>query len=304
MKNITTIIPSIRGGDPLIRSINSVLNQTILPKKVIVVISDINDVKRENIVKHFNEYTNIKFISSINKISAPKARNIGFDNSDSDLVHFLDDDDYLSDSFYADTLNNWSSDEIIGISHSVQWISDKDNTKNYSIRKFNSISQRDLIKENYVGITSSVVLRSSIFRKVGGFSIDMKARQDYDLWLKMARYGIFKTLKKINVFWTHHIDNYSISNSNKIDKHIEAIGKLRKKKKELLTNYNDLFLKLSSESNHYLYLARRTKRINIFYFLKYAFLSFICMPNIKIFVEIIPYFISRKIRMILYKYLP
>src|SRR5690606_25836171 len=86
---------------------------------------------------------------------------------------------------------------------------------------------RDLLVDNFVGMTSGVAMSSVAFWKAGGFDPDQPARQDYDLWLRIApmgrvvadgEYGLRYRLADGNA------DNVSRGN---IQKHVNAIQRLK-----------------------------------------------------------------------------
>jgi len=301
VKTISTIIPSIRGGKSLIRSIDSALNQIIQTEKVIVVLSGVKNSNHLTLLDRYKDNNKIDFIFFDEKISATNARNIGFSKTNSDLVHFLDDDDYILKDFYKDTLDLWSSEKIVGVSHSVKWISENNLVNTFSTRSKKNITKLDLLKDNYVGVTSSVVLLSDIFSKVGGFTDEMPARQDYDLWIKMSQYGIFKTTPTPNLCWTHHLDQESVSNTRNLDNHLNAIKMIVKRKSNISKVYKKRYIKNISNSNHYLYLARRAKNINYFLFLKFITMSFFNYPNLKALSELLPNWIFFKLRLLKHK---
>ena len=63
------------------------------------------------------------------------------------------------------------------------------------------ITESQLMIENYAGVTSSVVMRSNVFERTQGFNSDMPARQDYLMWLKIAKYGPLVATPKIGLDW-------------------------------------------------------------------------------------------------------
>src|SRR5690606_13381316 len=42
-------------------------------------------------------------------------------------------------------------------------------------------------KKNHIGVTSSVAVRREVYWQVDGFDEKMPARQDYDLWIRLAK---------------------------------------------------------------------------------------------------------------------
>ncbi len=86
--NLTVVIPTANREDLLKRSLDSILNQSLLPERIIVVDNGIDrclkDEKTPDIVE---------IIRTTPNIGASKARNLGLENVKTDFVAFLDDDD-------------------------------------------------------------------------------------------------------------------------------------------------------------------------------------------------------------------
>ena len=76
---------------------------------------------------------------------------------------------------------------------------------------------------------------------------------------------------------------------------------IRITKMNISNDYNSFFLRMASESNHFLYLARRGKNNSLLKFLIYALKSFFYMPNMKVVIELFPNIILSKIRYLNYK---
>lgn len=95
MINISVVIPCFNSQDSIVKCIESVLKQTLLPSEIICVDDGSNDdtVKIISEIKEKNsDILYIKIILQPN--SGPSvARNVGVENSMSDYIAFLDSDD-------------------------------------------------------------------------------------------------------------------------------------------------------------------------------------------------------------------
>ena len=282
--NISVVIPSTRAGESFDRCLKSALNQTYQIDKIYVVFNG-------PIVENFSsDYViNIKIIDPRIEIicrsdvtTAPVARNIGLSYVDTELVHFLDDDDFIEVDFYENTISSFAKySDVVGVSSSSKILSDDTGKiigSSYRVKR--NVTFNDLMIENYLGVTSGTVLQTKFVQKVNGFDESMPARQDYLLWLRLSKLGDFRALKNTSLIWTDHTKFKSISNNGDLDRHKKAIIHMRSIKKELDGSYGLRLLKI--ESNHQKYLAKICKKNGNICFIWRGLMSFSLWPNISV----------------------
>lgn len=99
MKELTVIVPIYNVEKYLARCINSIVNQTYKPKKIILV-DDGSPDKSGAVADEFAaKYENITVIHKPNG-GLSSARNAGLEIIDTEFVTFVDSDDYLSHDMY------------------------------------------------------------------------------------------------------------------------------------------------------------------------------------------------------------
>ena len=105
MPKISIIIPIYNAENYLKRCLNSVINQTLKDIEIIC----INDCSKDNsleILKKYSKKDNrIKIINLKENKGESKARNIGLDNTNSEYIAFLDNDDEIDLDFYEKLYN-------------------------------------------------------------------------------------------------------------------------------------------------------------------------------------------------------
>ena len=294
---IDTVIPFSGRTNFLKRTLNSLNNQTYFPTKIVVVLDGVEKPKI-----NFKSYINIKslttFVKNNGSLGSNYARNYGAKFCNSNFIHFLDDDDSISKNFYSTFLNyikTHNNNNYIGFYYNASVVSsDNLNKEMFLVNKKSNVSLIELFVENFIGTTSSVILRRNIFEKVNGFDELFFARQDYSLWLKMSVYGHFRKIDSGKLIYTLHSGNSnSISNSN-FKNHESAIillSNLRSKiSKEKKISYNINISKI----NDYSYLLKRSVGLKnkMYYFLKIFSLN----PFTKKLILIIPHYILNKFR--------
>jgi glycosyltransferase involved in cell wall biosynthesis len=300
-KDVSVVIPTVRGGDDLSRALNSVIPQNV--HKIIVVFngSNANEMHYSFVSKNkFTTQTNIKFLILPEISSAPLARNFGMNEVTSTLVHFLDDDDWVEPNFY-DQLTKLFTINCIGVVSSVIVHDDIDLTvKDKSIKSLSVIKRNLLICDNKVGVTSGVILKSNYFRLVGGFDDKMPARQDYLLWIALSEYGDFIATKDCLLHWVDHSSTLSISNSDGISKHIVAIDLLSEVLDSIIANESKSILKImrKSKAARFKYLCRISlKQGNLNLAILYLVKSLLMFPTL----SVISLFLPKKIKLLMRK---
>ena len=180
--NISVIIPTYNRYEFLKRALQSVLNQTYLPKEVIVVDDGSND-KTQDIQNYF---PSIKYIYQDNS-GVSSARNLGITNASHEWLTFLDsDDEWHSEKLKEQVAFHKKNSDVLMSYTDELWIRDKKEVK--IPNKFQKIG-KDAFLENlsYCNIApSSVLLHENLFERYGLFDENLEVCEDYDLWLRVA----------------------------------------------------------------------------------------------------------------------
>ena len=90
-KKVSVIIPTYNRATTIIKSINSVLNQTYSNFEIVVV-DDNSDDNTKDIIKQIQD-DRIIYIKNKKNLGAASARNIGIKNATGELIAFQDSDD-------------------------------------------------------------------------------------------------------------------------------------------------------------------------------------------------------------------
>jgi len=178
MKNmISVIIPLFNKRKTIVRTINSILNQTYKDLEVIVIDDGSTDGSVDIITNVFNNGGKLKIISGEHK-GANAARNRGAREAQGEYLFFCDADIILKP--YA-------------LEHFKNAL-DKDSKASYAycsfrlgIKKISGLEYNieDLKECNYIS-TMSLIQKKDF----PGFDEDLVKFQDWDLWLTMAERGM------------------------------------------------------------------------------------------------------------------
>lgn len=225
MPKISIIIPTYNGGIFIKRTIESVLNQTFTDWELLIV-DDCSTDNTTNIVKEFIEKDNrIKLFKTEKNSGCPATpKNIGIENAQGEYVAFLDhDDEWLPEKLEKQLfIFNKSNKSKLGIVSS--YITIKDNQTGRILSRHRSFPKKNplqkLVQHNFFITCSSMIIKKSVFNKVGVFDNKFKVSDDWDMWLRMTKADYeFEVVPEYLVNYFTHENN--LSNNNNIEKQLE-----------------------------------------------------------------------------------
>lgn len=181
---ISVVIPCYNQGHYLGEAIQSVLAQTYPHFEIIVV----DDGSIDNTPEIASSYSSVRYIRQKNK-GVSSARNIGIGISKGDYVIFLDADDrLLPRAMEVGLAELHANPESVFVSGHMRLISSTGDT--LPTPEQASVSGEHyyaLLCGDYIGGTATVLYRKEVFKSVGGFNRILKNRQDFELYLRIAR---------------------------------------------------------------------------------------------------------------------
>ncbi len=225
---VSVVIPSFNRLDYLLRSIESVFNQTYSKTEVIVV----NDGSTED---GYLEHKYIKDIiqinleqnqKNINGFGPGNIRNFGINKASGDWIAFLDDDDlWLKDkleiqlnSLNGTGLKMSSTDALIGNGvydkklEYESFLNDyyykkikKSVFRNYFIYRFKKLIYPDIFTKEFIStvnpiITSTVLLETDLVKQLNGFR-NLPYAADYDLWRGVLQFTDCQYIDKPLIYY-------------------------------------------------------------------------------------------------------
>lgn len=177
---ISLIIPTYNRANLIENTLLSALNQTIKVDEIIVV----NDGSTDN-TKQLLEQYDIKYIFQENQ-GVSSARNTGIKEAQNDWICFLDSDDIWEPNKIEKQIAFHKLYPHILFSHTDElW---RFNEKIIKQKKHQLKPSGYCFKENIPNTligASTVMCHKSIFDAIGLFDEELKACEDYDLWLRI-----------------------------------------------------------------------------------------------------------------------
>ena len=242
---ISVIVPCFNSGKTLIRTINSIKNQTLHEKEIILVNDGSNDNETLEILNRFKNDSLVKLINQNNKgLSA--ARNQGVKFSKGDYLFFLDSDDWIEENTLEELLINIQNDKKYSYAFTDCFLEGK--SKGVRKKFFNLFEQMFINQIPY-----SIFIPREVFIENGFYDENMKlGYEDWELNIRLASkkiYGkrIAKPLFHYNVSNSGMLISKSIQNHIKIWKYI----KLKNKNFYKFKNIVNVFYKWRFEECNY-----------------------------------------------------
>lgn len=236
---VSVVIPTHNRADLLPRAIASVQAQTYKDLEIVVISDGSTDNTKEVVEALAKEDSRIRFIEYHPGRGGNIARNTGIQEAKGEYVAFLDDDDEFLPTKLEKQVAVMESDPEIGLVYTgvkILYINEKV-SYNSKARNCGDLS-KEILLDNFIGTTSTVMLKKAIFEKSGMFDVALKALQDYDLWIRVCQHC------RIGVVPEELINYYNYTNSNQVSastqKYIDAFAYINEK-------YAPLFAALPKE---------------------------------------------------------
>ncbi len=181
---ITVIIPCYNDGDYITDALNSILRQTVLPERIII-IDDGSGAETISVLKSIKN--NIVEVVYQSNQGVCAARNNGIDKATSSYILTLDADDIFEPTFLEKAKHILDSDIKVGVvcCHYKEF---GNRSKNEDIIKpEGKITQDFLIKNNGVG---NALFRRECWEEVNGYDVSFdKGYEDWDFWFSILSQG-------------------------------------------------------------------------------------------------------------------
>ncbi len=286
IKKVSVIIPTYNRAHLIGRAINSVLNQTHQGFELIVVDDGSTD-NTEDVTKEFQQKDErVIYLRHKQNKGGSAARNTGIKASKGKYIAFLDSDDEWLPEKLEKQINMFNIvPDNIGLIYCGYY---KILEKNGEILKeiipiYKGDAYIKMLKRCILGSPTPLV-RKNCFERVGLFDENLPSCQDWDMWIRVAKYYNFDFIKESLAKYYIHGNQISANLNNKI---LSRKIILEKYQEDLLKNfqiisfhYNNLGLlyslsgKLSEARKNFIYSIKYnpSKRSSYFHLLL-SFLS-------------------------------
>lgn len=190
---VSVIIPTRNRLSLLKRALQSIKMQTFTPLEVIVV----DDASDQDIFRALGDFPieSLRFIRMEKRSGGAVCRNRGINEAKGEYVAFLDDDDEWMPEKLQKQVNCFREYSLtesgkMGLCYTGRRTVRRGwgFYKRYSFMACPEEKQaRQIMKDNFIGITSSVMVPRNILLEIGGFDQKLPCFQDYDLYIRILK---------------------------------------------------------------------------------------------------------------------
>ena len=187
---ISIIIPTYNRPKLLKKAIESIVNQTY--KNIEIIVVDDNSSMDNKVIIDSFDFPIIYFKFDKNQ-GGNACRNKGVELSRGEYIAFLDDDDVFHKNKIEKQISFMKQNniELSYTGKNIIYIeNDKILKKRYSFhfpccKNLN----KAIMKQNFIGSTSTIIVKKESFLDVDGFDMKMPALQDYEFYIRFIHSG-------------------------------------------------------------------------------------------------------------------
>ncbi len=261
---VSVVIPTFNRAKLIKDALQSVLNQSYRPIEIIVVDDGSSDNTEEVVALWNSENTtadlSLRFVHQTNR-GGNVARNTGITEASGSLIAFLDSDDAWHPKKLAKQIPLFDDPEVGGVYCGVQHMNfdtgailEPTNRSYPNGHLFQQILIRDITAQ-----TSAFIIRRSVFDTVGTFDTQLMARQDWDMWIRLAKDHKINCAPEPLVFFREHEGERTASNPKK---EIAGYRMIREKYADLLAKL-PLSFQMQARSTYWKRMSRVHFKHNI-----------------------------------------
>ncbi|MDB4754054.1 glycosyltransferase family 2 protein [Akkermansiaceae bacterium] len=233
---VSVVVPTYNRAVMVCDALQSVKNQSYRPLQLLVVddgsTDDTGDVVKKWADENAKDDFEVRYLWQENQGGNP-ARNHGIAEAEGEFVAFLDSDDLWDSEKLKQQVELFIEDSRVGAVYCGVRHVDAATGKVLESTKRNypagDILCQILVRD-VTSPTSAYIVKRELFGKVGDFDITLQARQDWDMWIRLAAECRIGSLPSALVEYREHTGTRTASDPNK---EINAYARIMEKYKVL-----------------------------------------------------------------------
>ncbi|BCS54962.1 glycosyltransferase family A protein [Geobacter sp. SVR] len=197
---ISVIIPAYNAARYICKAIDSVLAQTWTDFEIIV-IDDGSSDNTHLLVQ--SRYPAVSCFRTVNK-GVSHARNYGIAQARGSLIAFLDADDHWLPEKLEKQEALFKKDPSLGLVFTDNFFFDERGISPFTVNKKNRLMRGNVVRNIFLNsyvVTSTVMVRKSVFERVGLFEEGLSVAEDDNMWMRIGmNYGIALVDEKLVMY--------------------------------------------------------------------------------------------------------
>lgn len=186
MPKISIVTSTFNRSDRLLKAIESVQKQTFQDYEHIIV-DDCSTDDTEKKVKALKDPKIVYIKLPENWGNDTRPKNTGIKAAKGEYVAMLDDDNQYRPDHLAVLLSEIEKSSV-DIVYADRWLVDENDPSKNGVGISSEFSLALLLQRNYID-TSDILIRKEVLFKVGGFDERYRKYVDWNLWVRLAKYG-------------------------------------------------------------------------------------------------------------------
>ncbi|NJE05554.1 glycosyltransferase [Thermococcus sp. M36] len=238
---VSVVIPTYNRANLLKRAIESVLNQGFRDFELIVV-DDASSDNTPEVVESIED-GRIRYIRLKKNSGGPVARNTGIKKARGKFIALLDDDDeWLPNRLNVQVKKFENLSREVGVIYGgFYYVSQQDGRiLGKRLPRYRGNVYGHLLRENFIG-SPTLLIRRKCFKRAGLFDPKLTSSQDWDMWLRIAKYYKFEYVDEIIAKYYVHGKQISFN----MKKYIPGRERFIHKHKDISKNPEILSIHLS-----------------------------------------------------------
>lgn len=213
--SVSVVVPSYNYGHFIAQRLRSILDQTYQDFEVIVIDDGSTDSSAEVIAKFESDPRVRAIYCEQNSGSVYQRWNEGAALARGRYLWFAGADDYCEENLLEELVGPMDTETSVGIAFTQSWMVDGQGKRRFRAPVWNRTGTRRgaqarqlLLLDTTIANASGVLLRTDIFRDVGGFDLSFRLAADWKLYLDV--------LSKSDLFYVSEPLNYCRMHSSTV----------------------------------------------------------------------------------------
>ncbi len=225
--HVDIIIPAYNPGSYLIEALDSCMNQSYNDFTVTVV----DDCSTQDVRSMLRRYPIVQYLKTSKNVGPAGARNLGIQNTDGELISFLDSDDIMHQDKLWHSVEAFKRNPKAGLVCGNYCFILNGKICRPFYKKNPPVNWHSLMRINYVASGSTTVKRDILDKIAGppGFDERYWIGEDADFWLRISEKYPIEFIHKVLYYYRKQTNGNSLTDRADIqEKHLFNIEQMRK----------------------------------------------------------------------------